>query len=74
MMHEKLGIAKCPSKLLFHARRKFARMGAASEVGATTQYCWFSSGSFAIFRITEHAGTSEHLQAAHVCSAYLLGP
>ena len=71
-MHEKLAIAKYPSKLLFHARRDVARMGAASEVAATTQYCWFSSGSCAIFRISEHAGTSEHLQTAHVCSAYCL--
>jgi hypothetical protein len=72
MMHEKLAIAKYPSKLLFHARRNSARMGAASEVAATTQYCWFSSGSCAIFRISEHAGTSEHLQTARVCSANCL--
>jgi hypothetical protein len=72
MMHEKLAIAKYPSKLLFHARRNFARMGAASEVAAATQYCWFSGGSCAIFCISEHAGTSEHLQTSRVCSDYCL--
>jgi hypothetical protein len=72
MLHENLAIAKYPSKLLFHARRNVARMGAALEVAAATQYCWFSSGSRAIPRISEHAGTSEHLQTAHVCSAYCL--
>jgi hypothetical protein len=72
MMHENLAIAKYPSKLLFHARQNFARMEAASEVAGSTQYCWFSRGSCTIFRISEHAGTSEHLQTARVCSAYCL--
>jgi hypothetical protein len=72
MMHEKLAIAKNRSKLLFHARRNFARMGAGSEVAAATQYCWFGSASCPVFRISEHAGTSKHLQTARVCSAYCL--
>jgi hypothetical protein len=72
MMHENLAIAKYPSKLLFHARRNFSRIGAASEVAAATEYCWFSSGSCPIFCISEHAGTSKHLQTARVCSAYSL--
>jgi hypothetical protein len=71
-MHEKLAIAIYPSKLLFHARGNFARMGAPSEVAGATQSCWFSSGSCAIFRISEHSGTPEHLQTACVCSAYSL--
>jgi hypothetical protein len=45
---------------------------AASEVAAATEYCWLSSGSCPIFRISEHAGTSKHLQTARVCSAYSL--
>src|ERR1700676_958209 len=72
MLHENLAIAKYPSKLLFHARRNFARMAAASEGEAATEDCWFISGSCPIFRISEHAGTSKHLQPARVCSAYSL--
>jgi hypothetical protein len=44
-------------------------MGAAAEVAGATQYRWFSSGSCAIFRISEHHGTSKHLQTARVLSA-----
>ena len=47
-------------------------MEAAPEVAATTWYCCFGSGSCAIFRSSEHAGTSEHLQAAPACSAHRL--
>jgi hypothetical protein len=72
MMHEKFAVAKYTSKLLFHARRNFTRMGAASEVAATTQYCRFSVASCAIFRISEYAGTSGHRQTARVGSAYCL--
>ena len=72
MMHEKLAFTKYPSKLLVHAGRNFARMAATSTFAAATRHYSFGSSRCAIFRISEHARTSEHVEAPRVGSACCL--